>query len=672
MKFRHKINLTLVIAGIIAAVFLFFNRNTNEFIASYTELLQHIGRLQTLEMQVDQEVMRATHSLRDNSAEVNAFLTSLLIQIEVLQHHPILHHSDQLFVQETLTHYVTLITKKQALIERFYSHHKIITHLLTFLHQHSIEVHPDKPQINTHFNTLLWAYLNKNIDLVKAFSAQQQQDNSACYLAELREFSTHFSVYNEIITHLGLLHTEALINTIKNHFIINTQYNVRKLAWVSWMLSTSFAIAVGFIIFFLFHMERENRKLLELQQDIKKAARRDRLTGLGNRLCFEEDRQHFEHPAVLLLNIDHFKNVNAFYGIPAGDYVLKTLADLIRTKIPMMWHSYVYRTGADDFVILFEDKVLTNPQELSTVLLQEIEHYPFRYQDYDISISVSIAMSRVEPLLETADMAYKFIESRRIRFLEYQDELGIYQRIEHNLNTWRMLKNALERDALVPYFQPIVNNATNKVEKYECLARIIDIHGTVLSPGVFMDVAKQSGLYAEITMRMIEKSFAAFLHEPYEFSINLAPEDILDTQVRKFIRKQLKAFPHVAKRAIFEILENEHIEDYGAVREFIQEVKKYGCQIAIDDFGAGYANLNHLVNLHVDYIKIDASLIKNLNTNLNSQILVQTIVEFSSKIKIKALTAEFVSSEEIQHMVTTMGVDYSQGYYLGIPKPTLR
>jgi diguanylate cyclase (GGDEF)-like protein len=672
MKFRHKINLTLVIAAIIAAVFLYFNRNSNDLIESYTDLLEQMGKLQTLEARIDEEVLRATNSLTDNSDEVQSALTALRGQIQSLQAHPFLHQPEQAFVQNSLAQYQSLLNKKQVLIDTFYTHQQIISRLLTHLRELSRSEDSKAADLaHETFETLLWAYLHRDNEVIKELLARRISGENGRDCPELHEFSANFTVYIDILKHIAQLHTAPITDSIKNHFIITTKYNVRKLGWVSWMLSSAFAVAVGFIIFFLFHMERENQKLLQLQNDLKNGARLDRLTGLGNRLRFEEERQQFNQPAVLLINIDHFKHVNAFYGIPVGDYVLQTLARLIQANLPLSWQKYVYRTGADDFVILFEADELSNPEGMATLLLQAIEQYPFRYQEYDINISVSIAMSRVEPLLETADMAYKFIETRRIRFLEYQDELGIYQRIEHNLNTWRMLKDALERDALIPYFQPIVNNRNGKIEKYECLARIIDRQGTVLSPGAFMDVAKQSGLYAEITMRMIDKSFAAFRQQPYEFSINLAPEDIIDRQVRRFIRQQLQASPEVAKRAIFEILENEHIEDYTAVRDFIQEVKQFGCQVAIDDFGAGYANLNHLVNLHVDYIKIDAALIKNLDTNLNSQILVQTIVEFSSKIHIKALTAEFVCSEEIQKMVTAMGVDYSQGYYVGMPKPDL-
>nr|WP_297890535.1 EAL domain-containing protein [Sulfurihydrogenibium sp.] len=120
----------------------------------------------------------------------------------------------------------------------------------------------------------------------------------------------------------------------------------------------------------------------------------------------------------------------------------------------------------------------------------------------------------------------------------------------------------------------------------------------------------------------------------------------------------------------FEILESEGIENYEDVSGFIKEVKSYGSKIAIDDFGSGYSNFAHMLKLDVDYLKIDSSLIKNIHQDKNSQIIVQTIVGFAKKLGIKTI-AEFVHNREVFEKVRELGVDYSQGYYIGEPKPEI-
>ena len=123
----------------------------------------------------------------------------------------------------------------------------------------------------------------------------------------------------------------------------------------------------------------------------------------------------------------------------------------------------------------------------------------------------------------------------------------------------------------------------------------------------------------------------------------------------------------MGNRIIFEIIESEGIENFEQVLEFINDTKQYGAKIAIDDFGTGYSNFEYLMKLKVDYIKIDGSMIKSIDTDKNSQMVTQTIVEFAKKMKIQTI-AEFVCSKNVFDKVTELNVDYAQGYYFGEPR----
>ncbi|MFA7501162.1 MAG: EAL domain-containing protein, partial [Sulfurimonas sp.] len=151
-----------------------------------------------------------------------------------------------------------------------------------------------------------------------------------------------------------------------------------------------------------------------------------------------------------------------------------------------------------------------------------------------------------------------------------------------------------------------------------------------------------------------------------EFSINLTIEDILNKEIEEYIYDMLRTY-NIGPRVVFEIVESESIENFKEVLDFIKKIKKFGSKIAIDDFGTGYSNFIYLMKLNTDYIKIDGSLIKEINTNKQARVVVTIIVDFAKKMGIKTV-AEFVETQEIQNKVLELGIDYSQGYFFSEPK----
>jgi EAL domain-containing protein (putative c-di-GMP-specific phosphodiesterase class I) len=208
-----------------------------------------------------------------------------------------------------------------------------------------------------------------------------------------------------------------------------------------------------------------------------------------------------------------------------------------------------------------------------------------------------------------------------------------------------------------------------KIEKYESLVRLIDEDGKVIAPYAFLEIAKRSKQYLSITKKVIENTFETFANTAEQFSINLTMEDILNPDISELLTyKMFDKRYH--SRIIYEIVESESLEKADLVFEFIKNIKKFGCEIAIDDFGTGYSNFEYLVKLTPDYIKIDGSMIKDITSNPDSEEVVKTIIDFAKKRHLKTI-AEFVSSREIFEKVLELGIDYSQGFYIGKPQPTL-
>ncbi len=235
------------------------------------------------------------------------------------------------------------------------------------------------------------------------------------------------------------------------------------------------------------------------------------------------------------------------------------------------------------------------------------------------------------------------------------------------IQTIKSIKRALDSSSIVPFYQPIVDNKNNKTVKYECLVRIIEDDGNIIPPMDFLPIAKQVKLYEDITKEVIRKAFNDFDKLKMPFSINLSINDIENEKTKAFIYKKLKKYKNIGNNVTFEILESEQIENYDQILEFIQSVKKFGVKIAIDDFGSGFSNFDHITKMEIDYLKIDGSLINDLPNNIEKQMTVETIVDLAAKLGIKTI-AEFVSDKDVYEIVKAKGVGYSQGFYFGKPE----
>ncbi|MGP2656532.1 EAL domain-containing protein [Malaciobacter sp. WC5094] len=229
------------------------------------------------------------------------------------------------------------------------------------------------------------------------------------------------------------------------------------------------------------------------------------------------------------------------------------------------------------------------------------------------------------------------------------------------------LKNAVDEGNIVPYFQAIFNSKTLKIEKYESLMRIkTKDNSEVVSIFKYLDLSKKINLYEKMMYLMFEKSFDVFCNKGFEFSLNLCYEDIQNESFRNFIYEKVRRCKN-SNYIIFEILESDCIKDFSVVQEFIYTIRAFGCKIAIDDFGSGYSSMENILKLKPDIIKIDGSLIKDINTSLESKKIVKNIVRIAKDLKAYTV-AEYVHSKEVFNIVVDLEVDFLQGFYLAKPQ----
>ncbi len=416
---------------------------------------------------------------------------------------------------------------------------------------------------------------------------------------------------------------------------------------------------IGFAVDAFEHRER-------LQYHLSK----DPLTGLPNRAMLLEALTRHPLPEVMLINIDQFREINEVYGFEIGDYLIKAFAAAIERFLEAYPKVVLYSLGIDNFALLFTPGHGIEIQGFAETMILYLERQPYDCMGIGILPQVTAGYARSDAqTVERAELALKFAKSDKRKLTIFNPSLLMVERFQENIEWYNTVRTAIDDDRIVPYFQGIVDNRTGKTTKYETLMRLILPNGHVVPPAQFLEVAKKSRLYPELTRVIARKALEAFEHETAEVSINISLEDILNPQLVAYLHDEIVA-RNMAERVTFELLESEGIKDYNRVATFIRSFKALGCKIAIDDFGSGYSNFEHLLNLQIDYLKIDGSLIQNLVHDLNAQVLVKHIHSFAVDLNMQSV-AEYVCSEAVAEAVKALGIDYSQGYHYHQPAPKL-
>jgi EAL domain-containing protein (putative c-di-GMP-specific phosphodiesterase class I) len=300
-------------------------------------------------------------------------------------------------------------------------------------------------------------------------------------------------------------------------------------------------------------------------------------------------------------------------------------------------------------------------------IINEIHDQPILldYLKISVRIDVTVGVSKEKSeILEKAHMALKVAKKEKYPYLIYSEEYNLDEEYKNDIKWTKIIEDSIKFDNVKVFFQPIVDK-NEQIIKYESLVRIVE-NDIVHPPFLFLDIAKKVKFYLQLTKIIILKSFKKAQETGMRLSVNLSIEDIYSDDIIEYIVQNLERY-NVAHLIIFEILESENITDYKKVIKFIDKVKHLGCGIAIDDFGSGYSNFEYLLKLKPDYIKIDGSLIKNIDNDHNSYVISKTINDFAHALGMKTI-AEFVHSKDVFDIVRELGVDQFQGYYFSEPK----
>lgn len=388
---------------------------------------------------------------------------------------------------------------------------------------------------------------------------------------------------------------------------------------------------------------------------------------LPNRREFLKDNSEKKFNKLAIFDISGFGNINHYYGYEIGEKILELISQRLQGKFQ---DSKIYYLGADIFAVTSPKEVIKDRfiQSIKSIIWY-FGYSPIEVDEHKIYIPLKAGVAINYPeLLMSAEFALKQSKNLKHNLVIYDSEEHHIcqpnaQSIEQDIYWESEIIQAVKKDRFEIYAQSI--NGLNS-KKYEVLVRMRNSRNAIVSPYFFINRAKKINLYAEITKKVIQKSFEFFENKKVEFSINLSIGDILDKEVVDFLIQKIYEY-QISEYLTIEITESEGVENIEELVSFIKIIKNFGVKIAIDDFGTGYSNFSYLVKLQADFIKLDGSIIQEINKSKTAKAVVEAIVFFASKVGIKTV-AEFVSTKEIYETCKEINIDYFQGYWFDEPK----
>jgi len=413
-------------------------------------------------------------------------------------------------------------------------------------------------------------------------------------------------------------------------------------------------------------VENRTKELQEKSKKLKDRLLVDPLTSLSNRVKLLKVLENSKEKTLIYLNIDNFTQVNTTYGYQIGNTALIEVGKFLHSN---KRESEVFRFASDEFVFLFDDLSLDDAEEFATSLNKKIFKENIIVEDIikiHVSFTITVVRGECIDILKKAQLAMQDARSHgKNRVLIFSENLEIVKKQQDNIYWMNKVKTSLEDDIVVPFFQGIRDNKLGKITKFEVLARIVD-RDKIISPYFFIEPARLVGLITDITKKISQKAFETFENTDYEFSINITSEDLEENYLVSFLDSLCKKHNIAPARVTLEVLED--ISVYGSEISIkqLENLKKLGFLIALDDFGSEHASFSRIMDLQIDIIKLDGRFIKNIDRDEKSQLIVEAVIYLAKKLGCKTV-AEFVHSKSVQDKVEELGIDCSQGFYFDEP-----
>lgn len=427
------------------------------------------------------------------------------------------------------------------------------------------------------------------------------------------------------------------------------------------------------------------RRVDELR--LRYLAHHDSLTGLLNRTSFEEHlarelaiaNRYGRAGTMVLIDIDGLKDVNDTLGHAQGDELLRSVADLMATRTRET--DVVARIGGDEFAVLLAATDVEGARRLVDDLLLTVREQGLILgaQRLRPSACAGIAPFGDEPItaedvLVAADLALYEAKNRGRDRVVVHEPTAAETGLRYERAAWsQRIRHALDQGMFVPYLQPIMNLGSNRVARYELLARLIDDQGHATAPGAFLPVAERTGMVRDLDRQMIAWAIELIARSeasgsPCGYAVNLSARSFADGDLAALTGTRIEEAGIDASNLTFEITETAAIANMTQAQSFANSLRELGCRFALDDFGAGFASFYYLKRIPLDVLKIDGDFIRAIRHSTTDQLLVKHMAEIATSLGLFTI-AEFVEDAETLEILTGYGIDAAQGFHVGRPAP---
>lgn len=414
-----------------------------------------------------------------------------------------------------------------------------------------------------------------------------------------------------------------------------------------------------------------DKSLEEKNKELERALLFNHQTGLPNLqslqdkiLSLKDTKYH-----LTLIKLDNYLPCMRAFGLDLYHNLVEKFIEVYKQNI----NEPLYHLYEDEFAII--------SQKPEDILYSQLNAFRLLLKSDLINVDeILFQLSLTIATISNSDQDVDIYQKARIVLIaayekatrtvvQYNFDMNETDLHSYNCSWGKKLNYSLKDKRIIPYFQGVLNNRTGKIQKYECLARMVE-DDVIYPPSKFLEIARSTGTLKAITRLIIEKSLKVFAENTHSFSINITEAELEDRGFVKFIEASLAYHKVHPSRIVFEVLENVTLQPESQNIRTLADLKELGCRISIDDFGVSNSNLSRILEFYPDYIKIDGKFIKNLLNNKNAYIITKIIKELA--LNIGAMTiAEYVCDREIQNVVNSLGIDFSQGYFIMEPSPNL-
>ena len=398
----------------------------------------------------------------------------------------------------------------------------------------------------------------------------------------------------------------------------------------------------------------------------------DPLTGMLNRQYLYNLLQRYDYSnfQILIMDLDHFKQVNDIYGHDAGDEVLRTVSQRISSSIRKK--DTLIRYGGEEFLLLIWDKDPEVSKALAERIRLKVRANPVKIADAQLKVTISMGLNPFTQESKSFDLAVKVADEGlymakklgRDRVEVYDANSGCDEEPSAKMCD---VRDALDDERIYCVYQPIYKRESEGIHAYELLVRMKDEQGKEIVPSKFLPSIRHTQVYVHLTQRVFEIALKTLEEKKVNLCINLDIEDLLNDEVLELFTLYCEKSPELIQYVYIELLQSEVWVDFEAVVKRLDLLQSFGLKIILDDFGRGYANYSYLLNRQIDSVKIDASLIANIDQNQQAQKVLLSICALAKEMGISTI-AEHIQTKEELDFVKSTDIDFLQGYYLAKPQ----